>query len=80
MPIVLSETGAAVQYFLVAIIIDGRYNLIGYTGTFKISDLAYDIMNLAHGHMVALPGALDNCFFIGTTVAWICYELFELYI
>ena len=80
MPIAISETAAATHYFLVAIIIDDMYNLIGYTGTLKISDLAYGIMNLANGHMVALPGASDNCFFVATTAAWICCELFRLYI
>ena len=77
MPIALSETAAAV-YVLVAIIIDAKYYLIGYIGDLSIADLAYNIMNLANGHMVAQPGASNKCFFIGTTVAWIYYELFKL--
>ena len=81
MPIAIAETDAAdMRYFLVAIIIDGIYHLIGYSGTFNISDLAYDIMGLANGHMVALPGASDNCFFIRTKAAWIDCELFKPYI
>ena len=80
MPIAIAETDAATRYFLVAIIIDGIYHLIGYSGTFNISDLAYDIMGLANGHMVALPGASDNCFFIRTKAALIDCELFKLYI
>lgn len=80
MPLEIPDVLAAVQFWLVAIIADDKYYLIGYSGTFKVSDLAYDVMNLANGHMVALPGASRSCFFIGTTVAWIYYELFNLYI
>ena len=80
MPIAISETAATAHYFLVALIIHDKYYLLGYTGTFELADLAYDIMNLALGHMVSLPGASDNCFFIGTTVAWIYCERFKLYI
>ena len=80
MPLALADAAAGTQYFLVAIIIEGVYHLMGYSGTFTISDLAYDIMGLANGHMVALPGASDNCFFIRTKVAWIDCELFQLYI
>ena len=80
MPIALAETVADRHYFLVAIIIEGVYHLIGYSGTFNIADLAYDIMGLANGHMVALPGASDDCFFIRTKAAWIDCELFNLYI
>ena len=80
MPIALAETAADTHYFLVAIIIEGVYHLIGYSGTFNISDLAYDIMGLANGHMVALPGASDNCLFIRTKAAWIDCELFKPYI
>ena len=80
MPIALAETAADTHYFLVAIIIEGVYHLIGYSGTFNISDLAYDIMGLANGHMVVLPGASDDCFFIRTKAARIDCELFKLYI
>lgn len=80
MPIAISETAATAHYFLVAIIVYDNYYLFGYTGTFELEALAYDIMNLARGHMVALPGASDNCFFIGTTAAWIYCERFKLYI
>ena len=80
MPIALAETAADRHYFLVAIIIDGIYHLIGYSGTFTISDLAYDIMGLANGNLVALPGASDDCFFIRTKAAWIDCELFKLYV
>ena len=80
MPIALEMAAAGTHYFLVAIIIEGIYHLIGYSGTFNISDLAYDIMGLANGDMVALPGASDDCFFIRTKAAWIDCELFKLYI
>ena len=80
MPIALADTAADTQYFLVAIIIGGVYHLMGYSGTFTISDLAYDIMGLANGQMVALPGASDDCFFIRTKAAWVNCELFKLYI
>jgi hypothetical protein len=63
MPIALPVADTALQYFMVAIILNGKYYLFGYTGLFNVSDLAYDIMNIANGHMVALPGASDNCFF-----------------
>ena len=77
MPIALSETAAAV-HFLVLIIINKKYYLIGYSGDLTMPDLSYNIMNLANGHMVAQPGASNKCFFVSYTVAWIYYELFKL--
>lgn len=75
MPIVLPE--AAQQYFMVAVIIGKGYNMLGYTGNLSIADLAYNIMNLANGHMVAQPGASDNCFFISCSAPWVTFWAFQ---
>ena len=78
MPIALPAEYAEAVHFLVAIVIGSKYYLIGYVGDLGIADVAYNVMNLANGHMVAQPGASDKCFFISTTVAWIYYGLLKL--
>ena len=59
------------DYFFVAVTFDQKkYSLVGYAGALDLTDIAVLIMHVAGGHMVALPGASDRCFFIGTTAAW----------
>ena len=70
MPLALEEPPEQL-YFIAILIIGEKYNIFGYSGSMSLVDLSYLIMNLAGGHVVALPGASVNCFFIGTTAAWI---------
>ena len=59
------------DYFFAAATFDQKkYSLVGYAGALDLTDIAVLIMHVAGGHMVALPGASDRCFFIGTTAAW----------
>ncbi len=65
------------DYFFVAVTFDQKkYSLVGYAGALDLTDIAVLIMHVAGGHMVALPGASDRCFFIGTTAAWFGQALF----
>jgi hypothetical protein len=61
------------DHFVVVLldVLRNSYKLVGYTGSLAMTDIANVVMNLANGHMVALPGASPNCFYISTTVAWI---------
>ena len=65
------EEAHELVYFLVVIIIGEKYYVFGYAGSMSFTDLAYLIMCASGSHIVALPGASENCLFIGTTAAWI---------
>ena len=71
MPLALEEAPELVYFLVVIIIIGEKYSVFGYDGSMSFTDLAYLIMCASGGHLVALPGASENCLFIGTTAAWI---------
>ena len=75
----IAENGAVVPVEITSniagtesiIIIGEKNSVFGYAGSMSFTDLAYSIMCASWGHIVALPGASENCLFIGTTAAWI---------
>ena len=71
MPLMVNSTDRD-RYFIVLINEKHKsYKLLGYSGVIELTDLSNVIMNLTGGHMVSLPGASGNCFYVSTTVAWI---------